>query len=141
MNKNKQANDNEIHADPQTGNEVGHGKPPKEWQFKKGASGNPTGRPKGVKSAASVFKAAFAQKVKMTKNGKPTKVPVIEALTTKVLSLALRGDIPAMKLAFALFKAAQPANDNQAVAGVSSFELTPDDWAAIEKSKLLAGFK
>ena len=31
--------------------EVGYGKPPKQHRFKKGQSGNPSGRPKGTKSS------------------------------------------------------------------------------------------
>ena len=33
--------------------EIGYGRPPKHTQFKKGQSGNPEGRPKGIKSLST----------------------------------------------------------------------------------------
>lgn len=40
--------DNQLPA--KAGYEVGYAKPPTEHRFRKGASGNPSGRPKGAKN-------------------------------------------------------------------------------------------
>jgi hypothetical protein len=141
------ANDNVQHGDegkqePLPNCSVGYGKPPKHSQFEKGKSGNPKGRPKGSQNLKTALKAAFDQKIPLTKNGKSTKLLVIEALTTKLLAMALSGNQSAMKMAFDLYDAAYPAgNDNHSNTTGSSFELTPEEWAAIDKSSLLKGAK
>jgi hypothetical protein len=141
------ANDNVQHGDegkqePQPKSSVGYGKPPKHSQFEKGKSGNPKGRPKGSQNLKTVLKAAFDQKVSLVRNGKSIKMPVIQAMATKVVAMGLSGNHAAMKMAFELYAVAFPAgNDNQSVATGSSFELTPEEWAAIEKSSLLKGAK
>ena len=77
-----------------------------------------------------------------TVNGKPTKMPVIQALITKLMATALGGNHAAMKLAFELYNGAHPpVNDNSPLTTGSSFELTPEDLAAIAKSTLLKGIK
>ena len=41
---------------------VGYGKPPKQTQFKKGVSGNPSGRPKGSLNMATVLQRTLSEK-------------------------------------------------------------------------------
>lgn len=57
----------------------------KPWQFKPGQSGNPAGKPKGVRHKAT-------QAVQALLEGE------IEALTRKAIELALSGDVTALKL-------------------------------------------
>ena len=122
----------------QKGDLVGFANPPKHSQFKKGKSGNPKGRPKGSKSFNTVVQDAFDQQVSMTKNGKTMKVPLIHAMMTKVIAMALTGNPTFMKMVFELYAASHPAaNDNGSAAVGSSFELSPEEWAAIEKANLL----
>ena len=45
--------------------EVGFAKPPQRTQFRKGASGNPKGRPKGSKSMASILTKVGRQRVRV----------------------------------------------------------------------------
>jgi hypothetical protein len=88
-----------------------------------------------------VLQDAFDQQVSMTKDGKTMKVPLIQAMTTKVVAMALSGNPAFMKMGFQLYEAAhQPVNDNHTVSH-SSFELTPEELMAIEKSTLLKGLK
>jgi hypothetical protein len=54
--------------------EIGYGKPPKSRQFKKGVSGNPSGRPKKPSDSASELMKELQSKVTLLENGKPKKL-------------------------------------------------------------------
>ena len=59
---------------------VGDKKPPKHTQFKKGQSGNPSGRARGNKNFKTVWRDAMAQQVTIKENGVSKQVDVIEAV-------------------------------------------------------------
>ena len=42
--------------------EIGRGKPPKQFSYKKGVSGNPRGRPKGRRTLSSTIEATLNEK-------------------------------------------------------------------------------
>jgi hypothetical protein len=81
---------------------VGYRHPPTKNQFIKGQSGNPKGRPKGdpvSKSLAASVAAFLQKKVQMTDiDGKRKIVPAANAIATQLGVLALKGNLPAMKL-------------------------------------------
>ena len=138
--KKKTANDNGITAAGLP--TVGYGKPPMHSQFQKGKSGNPKGRPKGSPNLGSLLQATFDHKLTTTVNGKLTKMPLIQALITKLVAMAMNGNHGAMKMALDLYNVAHPpGNDNQPLTAGSSFQLTPEELAAIDKSTLLKGIK
>jgi hypothetical protein len=123
--------------------EVGYGKPPKKTQFKKGASGNPKGRPKGAQNPNELASKLLWKKVTITQNGKPIKVSFIEALMSKIQAMAASGDHKAIKLVWEEYKefvqGTQAGSITDAMAGHSSFELTAQEMASISKKKLLKG--
>jgi hypothetical protein len=131
---------NKKKSAPQGAYAVGYAKPPKNTQFAKGKSGNPSGRPKGSKKGlAAELQPVFDQKVNVVINGKAKKVNVMEAIGTKVLAMAMAGNPAAVRLAIDLYQVVNSANDNGPMAAGSSFELSADDLAVIEKSALFKG--
>lgn len=76
--------------------EVGRGKPPISGQFKKGKSGNPAGRPKGVKNFTTDVEEILATKVRVQENGKSIKVSSQRATLMRLREQALNGDPRAM---------------------------------------------
>lgn len=122
--------------------EVGYSKPPKTTQFTKGKSGNPNGRPKKTRSPTSL-KELFTQPIKVTQNGRPAKIPVIEAIVTQLLRAAVKGDNPKlMKLALDYYMKLESREADTALADLlaaSPFELSPEEEANIDKHKLLEG--
>src|SRR5438132_83370 len=75
---------------------VGYGRPPKESQFKKGKSGNPVGRPKGVRSVGSVLQDVIRQKIAVTENGKTRHVTALEVMLRRLANEAMRKDPAAL---------------------------------------------
>ena len=67
--------------------EVGYGKPPKKFQFKKGQSGNPRGRPKKKQAMPDVLNGLMAET--MTLNGKT--VTMLEAFLISLRNDAIKG--------------------------------------------------
>jgi hypothetical protein len=77
---------------------VGYGRPPKHSQFAKGRSGNPNGRPKGVRNFATVIEAELNTKIPITENGKRKSISKREAVAKQLVNKAASGDTKAIPL-------------------------------------------
>jgi hypothetical protein len=80
-----------------------YGKPPKAHQFKKGQSGNPSGRPKGSVSLHDRFLREAERMVKTKTGDKVVKMPKIEVIIRRLLDAAMQGKPDAQRLALAYF--------------------------------------
>ena len=72
---------------------VGPGRPPTATRFRKGESGNPTGRPKRRRERpASAFEIVFDRTVTVTQDGTPREITVEEAFQFRTYQHALAGN-------------------------------------------------
>lgn len=85
-------NEQEINNSDQY--EVGYGKPPKETQFKKGQSGNPSCRKKKPipKSLHEAIVLELADIVTIKENGKAVKMPKYELLAKAIINDAIKSE-------------------------------------------------
>jgi hypothetical protein len=72
--------------------EVGYGKPPKEYRFKKGQSGNRIGRPKGRSDYMDDIRRALNQRVVVVENGKRKRMSKIVLVVAQLVNNAAKGD-------------------------------------------------
>jgi hypothetical protein len=79
-------------------NRVGYRRPPRHSRFQPGRSGNPRGRPPGVKSLSDIVRKIVGQKVTVTENGRARRVPRLEAILLRAAGEASRGDPRALRL-------------------------------------------
>jgi len=80
--------------------EIGYGKPPKSGQFKKGTSGNPSGRPKKPFDSASELMKELQSKVTLLENGKRKAITRFRGINRQVVNKALSGNLQAARMVF-----------------------------------------
>src|SRR5689334_12978819 len=86
--------------------EIGRGKPPREFSFKKGTSGNPRGRPKGRRrNLLSTIEATLNEKVEIEENGEKRTLTKREVTARCLIEHAMKGNVPALRLLAALMPA------------------------------------
>jgi hypothetical protein len=78
--------------------EIGYGKPPKSGRFKKGISGNPSGRPKKPSDPASDLMKELQSKVIYQENGKRKAITRLRGINRQVVNKAVSGNLSAARL-------------------------------------------
>lgn len=87
---------------PGIGYAVGYGPPPAWTRFWPGQSGNPKGRPKGTRNAASMARDALERKVDVRENGAQRKMTVREVSYRRLADKAVSGDVKALNYLLSL---------------------------------------
>jgi Family of unknown function (DUF5681) len=72
--------------------EIGYGKPPKQYQFPRGRSGNPKGRPRGAKNTATLTREILDEKIEFSSGTGVRKISRREAILRSFGEFALDGD-------------------------------------------------
>ena len=86
---------------------VGYGQPPRHTRFKKGASGNPRGRPKGTLNVATVLERTLCETVVIDENGQQKTVTKFEAAVKQLANKAASGDLKALQLLISLVRSTE----------------------------------
>jgi hypothetical protein len=76
--------------------EVGRNRPPRHTQFRKGASGNKKGRPKGRRNLKTDLVEELASGIAIQEDGKRRIVPKQRAMIKRAVAQAIQGDTKAM---------------------------------------------
>lgn len=82
----------------------GRGRPPRHTQFKKGQSGNPSGRPKKVASFKSDLAAELQEKLSISENGRERKITKQRAFCKTLVAAAIKKDIRAVNALLACMR-------------------------------------
>jgi hypothetical protein len=79
--------------------EVGYGKPPVHTRFRKGQSGNPSGRPKrkATERAKEIALQEAYRLVPVREGDKIVKMPAVQAVHRSQIALAAKGNGPAQR--------------------------------------------
>ncbi len=77
---------------------VGYRKPPKKGQFKKGVSGNPSGRPKKVFDWDGGVVRELESLLTINENGQRKSIKKFEAITKQLVHKAISGSLSAIRL-------------------------------------------
>ncbi len=107
---------------------IGYKKPPTHTKFKPGASGNPKGRPKGVKNLASDLEEELGEKILVTEGGTQQEITKQRAMLKSLFAKALKGETRASDVLIKLIlgveyaQAEKPQGDG----------LSKDDYAILD---------
>ncbi len=110
--------------------DVGYKRPPKEGQFPKGRSGNPTGRPKGAKNFKTELNDELQETILVREDGHPERISKQRAVIKTLINKTLKGDTrSANVLVNTIYRMLD--SEEEPVAGAEA-PLTADECEALE---------
>ena len=100
---------------PDASSSVGYRKPPRHTRFKKGMSGNPSGRPKGTPNFVTALERALEEQVVVNEGGQRRTVTKLVATVTQLVNKAAMGDLRATKQLLTVVQAldGEPGDGNE----------------------------
>jgi hypothetical protein len=100
-------------APAQVSSPVGYGKPPVHTRFRKGKSGNPTGKRKSGKAerAEALIRRELYRSLTVRDGEAVTKMTALQAVIRSLIACAAKGNVPAQRT---LVKVAQDIEDARA---------------------------
>src|SRR5262249_36821859 len=93
---------------------VGYGRPPTSSQFQPGQSGNPNGRPMGVRNASSMARDALERTITVKVKGTSRKMTVRKAAYLRLAERAVAGDAKALDYLLSLESEEREPGSDQA---------------------------
>ena len=119
--------------------DVGYAKPPTQTQFKPGESGNPKGRPKGIRNLNTDLEEELSLKILVTEGGTQKETTKQRAMLKSLFAKALNGDVRAAGVLINLILGLEQAR----IADKEPEILGEDDLAILEtyKARILAEAK
>jgi len=108
--------------------DVGFRKPPSHSRFKPGQSGNPKGRPKGIRNLKSELESELKHQVVVREGGTAVRVSKRRGLVMALCNKALQGDPRAIRILIELIL----RFDDEKAADVFQAALSNDDREIIE---------
>jgi hypothetical protein len=105
---------------------VGYGKPPVHSRFRRGKSGNPTGRPRrgGAERAQALIRQEVYRLLTVREGEAVKKMPALQAVIRSLIASAAKGNVTAQR---ALVKVVQDLEDAQASrTGTANKKLSKD---------------
>jgi hypothetical protein len=115
---------------------VGHGRPPEHTRFKRGKSGNPRGRPKGVRNLKTDVMEEMREWIVVREGEHPKRISKQRAIIKSLVNRTLKGDSRAANtLMNTLFRILDPEGESAA----PSPALTTEEQNVLEalKARLL----
>lgn len=111
---------------------VGYGKPPKATRFKKGRSGNPSGRPKQTRSQLELLRRELAQRVTVTEGGRKRRLTKGELITKQLVTRALKGEVPALRMMMRMGELLDAETTREGEADISEKDRLAADQAVFD---------
>jgi hypothetical protein len=108
---------------------IGYKRPPMKTRFQKGKSGNPKGRPRGVRPVGSILQSILGQRISVTENGRTRRLPALEVMLRRLAADAMRNQPIALKLMLSLVDRYGDA----AEAALSVDEILSEDQAILAR--------
>ena len=121
--------------------EIGYRKPPKSGQFKKGVSGNPSGRPKKLSDFASELARELNSKLVINENGQRKVIKKSEGLAKQLVNKAVSGNLPAVRLVMSVDRETQEraAEQQQNSRNGSDIDPKPEEMTDEELLMIIQG--
>lgn len=116
--------------------EVGYAKPPKSGKFKKGISGNPSGRPKRPSDFVARVLRELNSALVINENGKRRVITKDEAIAKQVVNKAVGGQVQYIRLVDIWCRQAiEKMFEKQQLANRTVEELTDEELIAIIRAE------
>jgi hypothetical protein len=110
---------------------VGKGRPPMGTRWKPGQSGNPKGRPKGVKNMLTYFHEALNRQIDVKVSGKIRRMSAREGIAMNTTNLALKGDVKIIPLVIAIEREASAVMERKNFEKITADTSPQEAWRSI----------